>query len=96
MNVANEHREQYVVTIDLEALNGTQRYNVACDKNGIAVITVLGVQLQYFSTIGICGGQSSNGTGFPLSTSAFIVSIIPAMLHTHSFIINIMLQSHLP
>jgi len=37
------------------------------------------------SPCGMCDGQSGNGTGFSLSTEDFPHSIIPPMLHTHSF-----------
>jgi len=35
---------------------------------------------------GVYGGQNSTGRGFSPSTSVFPVSIIPPLLHTHSFI----------
>lgn len=46
----------------------------------------LGGHIQsHTSSCGICGGQSSNGMGFSLSSSYPAVIVIPPVLHTHSF-----------
>ena len=37
------------------------------------------------SPCGMCDGQSGNETKFSLSTEDFPLSVIPPMLHTHSF-----------
>jgi len=37
------------------------------------------------SSCGMCDGQNGNGTSFSLSTEDFPLSVIPPVLHTHSF-----------
>lgn len=48
-------------------------------------VIIEGLVQPQLSLYGMCDGQSGNGTGFSLITDDFPLSVIPPVLHTHSF-----------
>jgi hypothetical protein len=64
-------------------------YPQGCAITQAVICWFLNMEAQVFyqgSLCGICGGQSSTGTGISLSFG-FLINIIPTMSHIHSYII---------
>jgi hypothetical protein len=76
-------------TTGLQAIGEPRGNDAAWDKNEIAVSIILGVQLRYHGTVGICGGQSGVGSVFFSQFFSSALSITLATFHTHDLILSL-------